>query len=357
MTRSAIAVLSISLLAASIPAFAVVNPHFTPIHLVKQSTLIAVVKPSAPDAARRVRRLDRRRDAMGIGAGRVIRPGDSAESPLYLRIAGSRLGLQMPPTGALTAEQIKTIKVWIDDGAEWPDELSGDGVQSHPDPSATRMMDALRNGDRQAFRKSTRDDPRAVNLRGPGGSTPLMYAALYGDADSVKFLLEHGADPNIQNDAGATALMWAADDLSKTRLLLEHGADANARSADGHTALSAAVIRPGSGAVIKELFDRGAKLAEASRGPSLLLLAARAADEAALKILIEHSADIRSSRLALTYAVRTGCARCIDLLVDSASRDDLNAALAEAAQAGHKYRMALNINGRRYDAQVDVLES
>jgi ankyrin repeat protein len=278
-------------------------------------------------------RLDRRRDAMNIGLRRVIFPGDSAASPLYLRISGT-LGLQMPPTGALTPEEIGVIKAWIDQGAEWPDELSGEASASRPDPRAVRIMDMLRTGNRQAFRKAVLDDPAAVNLSGSGGSTPLMYAALYGDKASVQFLLERGAKPNAQNDAGATALMWAVDDAAKTKLLLDHGADPNVRSADGHTALTAAVIRPGSALVLKYLFDSGAKLPPGNATPALLTLAARTGDEAILRILIEHGADVRSSRLVLTYAVRTGCARCVDLVMDSAGQDDLNAALAEAAQAG-----------------------
>ena len=46
-----------------------------------------------------------------------------------------------------------------------------------------------------------------------------MYATLYGDADDVRLLLERGADPNIQNDDGGTALMYAIDDAAKVRLL------------------------------------------------------------------------------------------------------------------------------------------
>jgi len=40
-----------------------------------------------------------------------------------------------------------------------------------------------------------------------------MYAALYGDVDSARQLLKNGADPNDRNEAGATALMWATDNL------------------------------------------------------------------------------------------------------------------------------------------------
>jgi ankyrin repeat protein len=278
-------------------------------------------------------RLDRRRDAMNIGNRRVIFPGDSAASPLYLHLTGT-LGLQMPPTGALSPDEISVIKAWIDQGAEWPEELSGEAAASRPDPRAVRIMDALRSGNRQAFRKSVLDDPMAVNLRGPGGSTPLMYAALYGDGDSVQFLLEHSANPNDQNDAGATALMWAVDNEVKAKALLDHGADPNAHSADGRSALTATVIRPGSATVLSYLFDSGAKLPPNTETPALLTLAARTGDEAILRILIEHGADVRSSRLVLTYAVRTGCSQCVNLVMESAGQDDMNAALAEAAQAG-----------------------
>ena len=47
----------------------------------------------------------------------------------------------------------------------------------------------------------------------------------------VKFLLENGADPNIVNESGDTALIDAASgNLEIVRLLLTHGANPNAPS-------------------------------------------------------------------------------------------------------------------------------
>src|SRR5262245_6485232 len=72
-------------------------------------------------------RLDRRRDAMrGSTFGTVIGPGNGEASRLSLRISGSERGPQMPPTGALPADQIALLKRWIDEGADWPDAVSGD---------------------------------------------------------------------------------------------------------------------------------------------------------------------------------------------------------------------------------------
>src|SRR5262249_15754444 len=170
-------------------------------------------------------RLDQRRDVMrnGLGAnGAAVAPGNSAKSRLYLKLAGNQNGPQMPPAGPLPAEQIDIVKAWIDQGAEWPDDLSGETPISPADPKAVQLMEALRSGDRRVFRKMLRQDSTATNQRGPGGSTPLMYAAL-GGADSVRLLLNPGADPNFGNDAGAQALMGAVEDPEKIRLLMRKG--------------------------------------------------------------------------------------------------------------------------------------
>ena len=150
---------------------------------------------------------------MRCGTLTVIVPGNSAGSHLHLKLIGNKYGPQMPPTGPLAQEQIDVIKAWIDQGAEWPDDLSGDTPPSPPDPRAAPVMRALRDGDKQLFKKLASEDGRIASLKGGGGTTPLMQAALYGDADSARLLLDGGADLNSRNEAGATALMWAADDL------------------------------------------------------------------------------------------------------------------------------------------------
>lgn len=48
-----------------------------------------------------------------------------------------------------------------------------------------------------------------VDLLEGDGSTSLMVAAKEGDIDKVSALLQCGADPNIQDNEGYTAVMWA----------------------------------------------------------------------------------------------------------------------------------------------------
>jgi ankyrin repeat protein len=265
-------------------------------------------------------RLDRRRDAMRGGTVAMIGPGNSEGSRLYNRLIGAKFGLQMPPTGALPLEQIGIIKAWIDQGAEWPDEASGEAPTTIPDPAATKLIIALRYGDFASFKTMSAANPRAVSQKGPGGSTPLMFAALHADAATLRELLDTGADPNVRNDAGATALMWAAPDVEKARVLIEHGADVNAKSDDARTPLLIAAGAPGSVPTVKLLVDRGAKVNV--KAPFIagyttpLTEAASIGNAEAFKVLVAAGADLKfAGPPALGLAFRAECMSCAEALL------------------------------------------
>ena len=276
-------------------------------------------------------RLDRRRDAMrGSTFGAVIGPGNGEASRLYLRVSGTQRGTQMPPTGALKDEQIALLKAWIDEGAEWPDLLSGDVAPVPSDPGASQLMASLRAGDGAGFRRALLATPAAATRNGGDGITPLMYAALYGTADDLRALLDAGANPNAKNDAGATALFWAVDDAAKTRLLLERGADVNVRSLDGRTPLMVAAGRAGSSAVLTLLLDKGADPTVDLDDLTALGEAAYAGDVAAMQLLMARGADPKKGAIvSVIQAAQADCVRCIELLVPSLDK----AALGRAALA------------------------
>jgi len=48
-----------------------------------------------------------------------------------------------------------------------------------------------------------------IDAESPNGTTPLMMAAMYGSPESVKVLIQAGADLNIKNQLGLTALDFA----------------------------------------------------------------------------------------------------------------------------------------------------
>jgi ankyrin repeat protein len=277
-------------------------------------------------------RLDRRRDALRGGTIPVIAPGSSQSSHLYLRLVSQdHIGAPMPPTGSLPKEQVEIIKNWIDQGAQWPDEASGEVPPPAPDPAATRLMESLRSGDRQRFQKLLQENQSGINAKGPGGSTPLMYAVLYGSAAEVKSLLEHGADPNVRNGANATALMWATDDADKTRLLLAHHADPNLRSDEGRTALLIAARRNGSADVVKQLLEHGADPSAKSSGligpVTPLAEAMYASDETVFNLLLDKGASPKAAGpLALALAFRARCEKCVAAMIGSAGPEVLTPA-------------------------------
>jgi ankyrin repeat protein len=59
---------------------------------------------------------------------------------------------------------------------------------------------------------------------------------------AVKFLLENGADPDLQEENGWTALMFAAmhGDLASVNHLIEAGCDVNLKTNDGESPLERA---------------------------------------------------------------------------------------------------------------------
>ena len=48
-----------------------------------------------------------------------------------------------------------------------------------------------------------------IDAQSPNGTTPLMMAAMYGSNETVKLLIEEGADPLMKNQQGMTAADFA----------------------------------------------------------------------------------------------------------------------------------------------------
>jgi uncharacterized protein len=66
---------------------------------------------------------------------------------------------------------------------------------------------------------------------------PVHAAAAASDRETMKLLLERGADPNARQQLDYTPLHGAASrgDVEMAELLLAHGADPNAKGADGQS--------------------------------------------------------------------------------------------------------------------------
>ena len=167
--------------------------------------------------------------------GPVIIPGKSAESKLIRRVVNGDGGLQMPPTGPLSDEEIGILRAWIDQGADFRIEVEEEAPAKPVDPKVTSFISAVRSNDVRAVEKLIAADPELVKAQDRAGSTPLHHAAGFGTLATMKLLLEKGADVNAANRRKSTPLFWAIYDEAKVRLLLDRGADINAKTIDGRS--------------------------------------------------------------------------------------------------------------------------
>ena len=73
----------------------------------------------------------------------------------------------------------------------------------------------------------------------PSDGTPLMSAAAEGELESMRLLLDYGADPNARNENNELPLGYACSygQWDAAKLLVERGADVNGIERQGMTHL------------------------------------------------------------------------------------------------------------------------
>lgn len=119
-------------------------------------------------------------------------------------------------------------------------------------------------GDAEYVQRYLRESPEAeLFLHGVDkeGKSALNLAACERHSDIVALLLEHGADPNHQDDDGRTALMQASlwGRINNVTHLLQHGADRQLRDSDGRLAADFAMPSSRNEQERHETFGGGAQ--------------------------------------------------------------------------------------------------
>ena len=139
----------------------------------------------------------------------------------------------------------------------------------------TALMEAARRGKTHAGIAAALVKAGAeVNAKGSYGVTPLLYAVISGSTETVRTLLQSGADVKARDVDGRTVLIEALTTENDLPLevieeIIKAGADVNVRVYGGLTPLM--IAAGGNSRVLKALIEAGAELdATDDRGETAL---------------------------------------------------------------------------------------
>ena len=159
---------------------------------------------------------------------------------------------------------------------------------------ASPLHQAAERGDGQTVR-TLLDQGAQVNEEGDPGdkwlhATALHWAAARGHLQVMELLLDRGADVNFRVVHNQTPLHWAsgAGQLKAVQLLLDRGADVNAKNAYGDTALHEAA-KGGHQQVARLLLERGAMAGDTNRDGEPPAAVAKDAGHLALAQILEQA--------------------------------------------------------------------
>ncbi len=243
------------------------------------------------------------------------------------------------------------------------------------DAATPRLVQALKNGDREAAMTLARDASEVAAAEADG-TTALHWAVRQNDLELVERMLRAGADVSVANRYGVTPLKLAAvgGNAKLLKRLLDAGGDANATGTDGETLLMTAA-RGGHVDAARLLIGRGAEVdaREGWHGQTALMWAAAQGHPAMLRELLSHGADVnaRSNHeewerqvtseprdkwlppgglTPLLFAARENCLACLPVLIEAGA--DVNATTPDGISAA----VIALINGH-FDVAGALLEA
>ncbi len=202
------------------------------------------------------------------------------------------------------------------------------GAEVKADGKMALLFAAMR-GDVEAVR-ALLNSGADVNVKHEDGWSGLMLAAVNGYSPVVEALLDKGANVDAKEDfMGQTALIWAVKGgyTSVVNVLLKAGANVNARDKFGGTALTRAASS-GQTEIVKTLLEAGADInAREYDGDTASIEATAESHLEIIQALLKAGANVNDKdldgRTLLMIAAMTGAEKAVKLLLDAGA--DINA--------------------------------
>jgi ankyrin repeat protein len=151
----------------------------------------------------------------------------------------------------------------------------------------------------------------------------LSEAAMEGDRDSVRTLIQQKADIDGAQGDGTTALHWAAfkDDMEMVKMLVAAGANVRVTTREGAITPLFVACTNGDAAMIEVLLKAGADAKSVkSNGTTALMTVSASGSVDAVKVLLDHGADVNAKetahgQTALMFAAALNRADVVKLLL------------------------------------------
>ena len=132
----------------------------------------------------------------------------------------------------------------------------------------------------------------------------LMRALFGGHADTMALLLEKGADPELGDRNGWTALMWSVrynPNYAITTLFLDGGADINKQDKNGDTALMIAAAAFDT-KIVALLLERGADIYKKNWNGNTVLTRPDVRNPEIIALIEQHAALLEQRRKEQVFA-------------------------------------------------------
>ena len=204
-------------------------------------------------------------------------PGPDGSTPLIwaahndnLQIMELLLGAGAKPD-VMSRYRVTPLNVAAETGnAAILERLLGAGADPNgiSEEGQTALMTAARNGNTDAVRVLIRHGAKVNAAESFRGQTPLMFASGEGNTAAVEMLVEFGGDIRARSKAGFTPLLLAVRNnrLDTVKFLLEHGADANDAVPGANNGPPTAAINI---AVLNADFELASLLLDAGANPNV----------------------------------------------------------------------------------------
>ncbi|ORX66083.1 ankyrin, partial [Anaeromyces robustus] len=171
------------------------------------------------------------------------------------------------------------------------------------------LNDIISHGDMNELAKGLIDCGADVNIKDRyGKDTPLMYSIKSKNKEMVQYLLEHGADLQMDNDIIVEYIKFYHTDSNILKLLIDHGFNINQTDSLNEYLLNHFIIHHNN-EIVKDLINYGTdvNIKDYEFGNISLIYAIKEKNLEIVQYIIDHGSEIhyfnKNGESPLFYAI------------------------------------------------------